>query len=266
MKSKKVIVLLLTASMVLSFTACARQAESDTQNENSTQEEQSEKSQETQQPVENQIEPNPPVIEQNTDSGSSEQQEKSQDPSEKEDHTNEEEFIEEESTEEEPTEEEPTEEELLSLFEKAMNEIISLATDPTVDVLRDIFDGDIECDYSNQITIDGISYQWTSRQYSEVVDYYSQTFTGEALDWLLDTSFADVDGVLYCFVGGGATGAHSKAVSIEKQKENVYQAHYKMISLGEIIYEGDTTFSIEKTDAGYRVSSIDYRPDLLDRE
>ena len=195
MKSKKVIVLLLTASMILSFAGCARQAESDTQNENSTQEEQAEESQETQQPVENQIEPNPPVIEQNTDSGSSEQQEKSQNPSEKEEPTNEEEF-----TEEESTEEEPTEEELMELFDKAMYEINNLATTEIDYLLREIFDGDIECDYSNQVIIDDIPYQWTSRQYSEVVDYYSQTFTGEALDWLLNSRFADVDGVLYCFL------------------------------------------------------------------
>lgn len=88
-------------------------------------------------------------------------------------------------------EEEPTEEELIPLFEKAMNEIISLATNPTDDVLRDIFDKKIECDYMNQIIVDDTPYQWTSRQYSELVDYYSQTFTGEALDWLLDTSFTD---------------------------------------------------------------------------
>lgn len=103
-------------------------------------------------------------------------------------------------------EEEPTEEELIPLFEKAMNEIISLATNPTDEVLRDIFDKEIECDYMNQIIVDDTPYQWTSRQYSELVDYYSQTFTGEALDWLLDTSFTDVDGVLYAFAGGGATG------------------------------------------------------------
>lgn len=123
-------------------------------------------------------------------------------------------------------EEEPTEEELIPLFEKAMNEIISLATNPTDDVLRDIFDKKIECDYMNQIIVDDTPYQWTSRQYSELVDYYSQTFTGEALDWLLDTSFTDVDGVLYAFAGGGATGWQSKAVSVEKLDGNTYKGTY----------------------------------------
>ena len=98
------------------------------------------------------------------------------------------------------------------------------------------------------------------------VDYYSQTFTGEALDWLLDTSFTDVDGVLYAFAGGGATGWQSKAVSVEKLDGNTYKGTYlayHSVPEGE---EESTTFSIEKTDAGYRISSIGYRPDLLDRK
>ena len=164
------------------------------------------------------------------------------------------------------SEEEPTEEELIELLDKAMNEINSLATDPTNDVLYDIFGEDIEFDPLNQVIIDDIPYQWTSRQYSELVDYYSQTFTGEALNWILDSSFADVDGVLYAFAGGGATGIHSKAVSIEKLEKNTYRAHYQMFSINGLAYEDDTTFSIEKTDAGYRVSDIDHRPDLLDRK
>lgn len=162
-------------------------------------------------------------------------------------------------------EEEPTDEELLPLFEKAMNEIISLATNPTDDVLRDIFDKKIECDYMNQIIVDDTPYQWTSRQYSELVDYYSQTFTGEALDWLLDTSFTDVDGVLYAFAGGGATGWQSKAVSVEKLDGNTYKGTYLAYHSTPEGEEESTIFSIEKTDAGYRVSDIAYHPDLLER-
>ena len=162
------------------------------------------------------------------------------------------------------SEEEPTEEELIELLDEAMNEINSLATNPTNDVLYDIFGEDIEFDPLNQVIIDDITYQWTSRQYSELVDYYSQTFTGEALNWILDTRFADVDGVLYSFLGGGATGINSKAVSIEKLEQNTYRAHYQMFSLNVLIYEDDTTFSIEKTDAGYKVSDIDYCPPFLD--
>lgn len=252
MKWRTVVILFLVVNMILNFAACARQAEPDTQNETSTQEEQN---QETQQPMESESELNSPVTEENSDFDSSVQQEKSQEPSVNEDHTNEEEY----------TEEEPTEEELIPLFEKAMNEIISLATNPTDDVLRDIFDKKIECDYMNQIIVDDTPYQWTSRQYSELVDYYSQTFTGEALDWLLDTSFTDVDGVLYAFAGGGATGWQSKAVSVEKLDGNTYKGIYLAYHSTPEGEEESTTFSIEKTDAGYRVSNIAYHPDLLER-
>lgn len=144
-------------------------------------------------------------------------------------------------------EEEPTEEKLIPLFEKAMNKIINLATNPTDEVLRDIFDKKIECDYMNQIIVDDTPYQWTSRRYSELVDYYSQTFTGEALDWLLDTSFTDVDGVLYAFAGGGATGWQSKAVSVEKLDGNTYKGTYLAYHSTPEGEEESTIFSIEKT-------------------
>lgn len=75
--------------------------------------------------------------------------------------------------------EEPTEEELIKLVDQAMYDICDLAFNDMSIVLDNVFNGNIECDYSNQVIIDGISYQWTSRQYSEIVDYYSQTFTGE---------------------------------------------------------------------------------------
>lgn len=242
MLTQKLLIILCTISIVFSFAACVRQAEADTQNETSTQEEQN------QQPMESELNSNSPVTEQ-TDSDSSEQQKENQNPSE----------------EEESIEEDLTDEELLPLFEKAMNEIISLATNPTDDVLRDIFDKKIECDYMNQIIVDDTPYQWTSRQYSELVDYYSQTFTGEALDWLLDTSFTDVDGVLYAFAGGGATGWQSKAVSVEKLDGNTYKGTYLAYHSTPEGEEESTTFSIEKTDAGYRVSDIAYHPDLLER-
>lgn len=85
--------------------------------------------------------------------------------------------------------EEPTEEELIKLVDQAMYDICDLAFNDMSIVLENVFNGNIECDYSNQVIIDGISYQWTSRQYSEIVDYYSQTFTENHWIgfWLQDT-------------------------------------------------------------------------------
>lgn len=234
MLTQKLLIILCTISIVFSFAACARQAEPDTQNETSTQEEQN------QQTTESQSEQKSPT--ERTDSNFSEQQKEDQNLSEK---------------------EEPTESELTELFDRAMYEINNLATTEIDYLLSEIFDGDIECDYSNQITINGVPYQWTSRRYSELVDYYSQTFTGEALDWLLTSNFADVDGVLYGFAGGGASGILSKAVSIEKLEENTYQATYENTYVSGSTEECSTTFTIEKTDDGYRVSDIAHRPYFL---
>lgn len=234
MLTQKLLIILCTISIVFSFAACVRQAEADTQNETSTQEEQN------QQTTESQSEQKSPT--ERTDSNSSEQQKEDQNLSEK---------------------EEPTKSELTELFDRAMYEINNLATTEIDYLLSEIFDGDIECDYSNQVTINGVPYQWTSRQYSELVDYYSQTFTGEALDWLLTSNFADVDGVLYGFAGGGASGILSKAVSIEKLEENTYQATYENTYVSGSTEECSTTFTIEKTDDGYRVSDIAHRPYFL---
>lgn len=234
MLTQKLLIILCTISIVFSFAACARQAEPDTQNETSTQEEQN------QQTTESQSEQKSPT--ERTDSNSSEQQKEDQNLSEK---------------------EEPTESELTELFDRAMYEINNLATTEIDYLLSEIFDGDIEYDYSNQITINSVPYQWTSRRYSELVDYYSQTFTGEALDWLLTSNFADVDGVLYGFAGGGASGILSKAVSIEKLEENTYQATYENTYVSGSTEECSTTFTIEKTDDGYRVSDIAHRPYFL---
>lgn len=147
--------------MILNFAGCARQAE---------------QNQETQQPMESQSETNSPVTEQNLTSDSSVQQKEDQKPSE---------------------EEEPTEEELTELFDKAMYEINYLATEMPTFVVSQIFDHEMEFYYDDEIIIDNFPFVRTSKQYSELKEYYEQIFTGEALDWLMSTKFADVDGTLY---------------------------------------------------------------------
>ena len=230
MKLIKIVVLFWVASMILNFAGCARQAE---------------QNQETQQPMESQSETNSPVTEQNLTSDSSVQQKEDQKPSE---------------------EEEPTEEELTELFDKAMYEVNYLATEIPTFVVSQIFHHEMEFYYDDEIIIDNFPFVRTSKQYSELKEYYEQIFTGEVLDWLMFTKFADVDGTLYCCRAGGATGFGSKAVSIEKGEENTYQAIYENTYIDDSTEEKSTIFSIEKTDAGYRVSSIDYCPNLLDHK
>ena len=251
MKQRKVVVLFLVASMILSFTACARQAEADTQNKNGTQEKQN---QEIPQSMESESKSNSTVTEENSGFDSSEQQEKSQDTSEKDHLTN----------EEEDSEKCPTEEELTELFDKAMYEINYLATEDPTFVVSQIFDHEMEFYYDDEIIIDNFPFVRTSKQYRELREYYGQIFTGEALDWLMFKKFADVDGTLYCCIAGGATGFGTKAVSIEKLEENTYQATYENSYIDGSTDKNSTTFSIQKTDAGYRISSIDYCPPLLE--
>lgn len=169
-------------------------------------------------------------------------------------------------SEEIPDEEEPAKAELIELFDNAMYEINYLAAeDPTLVIIQ-IFHHEIEIDYSDMMTIDSFPYVRTSRRYSELEDHYAQFFTGETLDWIMSTKFADIDGTLYCCITGGATGFGSKTVSIERLEGNTYQATYQNSYIDGFTDKNSTTFSIQKTDAGYRISSIDYCPNLLNRE
>jgi hypothetical protein len=155
----------------------------------------------------------------------------------------------------------PTEEELEKLFRSVMHEIQELAYEDSTYVIGQIFGGDIEFDYDDRVTFDHFEYIRTTRQYSEMENYYGHFFTGEALDWIMSTKFLDVDGVLYLWKTGGATLNGCGSISIENLQGNTYQATWES-SIGE----HNTVFTVQKTDAGYRVSSIDYCPDLLDRE
>ena len=163
-------------------------------------------------------------------------------------------------------EEEPTEEELIELLDKAMNEINYLATESTDFIVSQIFNHEMEFYYDEEIFINDFPYIKTSKQYHNLENYYGQFFTGKAIDWIMSKRFADIDGILYCSEYAGASGFSSKATSIEKLERNAYLVHYQLFGIDDTPHEGSTTFSIEKTDAGYRVSDIDHRPDLLDRK
>ncbi|MBS4786198.1 MAG: hypothetical protein KH009_08830 [Clostridiales bacterium] len=157
----------------------------------------------------------------------------------------------------------PTEKELTELFINAMHEINELATEDPSMVIKGIFD-DIEIDYDDRVTIDCFSYVKTSKKYNDLVDYYGTVFIDEALEWILSTKFADIDGTLYFWTGGGATGISTELISIEKLQNANYRADYLIYYGFSDPEETSTIFEIKKNDAGYRISSIDYHPDLLD--
>ena len=167
------------------------------------------------------------------------------------------------ASEETSDEEEPTDEELIELFSNAMYEINELATvEPTL-IVSLTFDHEVEIDYSDTITIKPYSYVRTSRRYSELEDHYAQFFTGETLDWIMSTKFADIDGTLYCCLSGGASSRGFKFLSLEKLQGNTYKGTYLAYHTVKEGEEESTVFEVKKTDAGYRISNIDYHPDPL---
>lgn len=172
-----------------------------------------------------------------------------------------------EESKEEPSasEEEPTESVLEELFCDAMFEINDLATEDPQDCMRRIF-SDTEVYDDDQVTIDSFAFARTSKNYSELVEYYGNIFIDEALEWILSTKFADMDGTLYLRIDGGASGVGTELLSIEKLKENTYRSNYLRIYVSGESDEESTVFEVKKTDAGYRISNIDYHPDLLGRE
>ncbi len=160
-------------------------------------------------------------------------------------------------------EDEPSKEELEGLFTGAIHEIDSLAIDDPVGNLQRIFDN-IEIFWDDVSTIEQIPYVKTSLPYNDLVDYYGKIFTDEELDWVLSRKYMDCDGVVYCSLLGGMTGSGIRFVSVEKITDNTYKATYVRIEINHEEKEQYTTFSVKKTDAGYRISSIDYHPSVLD--
>ena len=79
------------------------------------------------------------------------------------------------------------------------------------------------------MTIDSFAFARTSKNYSELVEYYGNIFIDEALEWILSTKFADMDGTLYLRIDGGASGVGTELLSIEKLKENTYRSNYLRI-------------------------------------
>lgn len=154
-------------------------------------------------------------------------------------------------------------EELGSLFKKAMHDINKLATDDTWATLKlFIFhDEGIEIYDHDYIKRNGFQYLRTSQPYSKLADYYGEVFTGDALEWILGSKFFDVNGRLYCCTAGGASGIGVDLISIEELGENTYQATYWLSVEQSQTY--NTLFEVQQTDAGPRISSIDYCPDFF---
>lgn len=151
-----------------------------------------------------------------------------------------------------------SETEITQLFCDAMTEINNLATEDPSDNLKHLFDN-VEI-LDDIVTVNQIPYMETSLPYNELVVYYGEIFTDDALEWVLSTKYTNMDGMVYCSAVGGQSSSGFTFVSVENLQGNTYQGTYLANSSEE---EQHTTFSVKKTDAGYRISSIDYRPASL---
>lgn len=156
-------------------------------------------------------------------------------------------------------------EELTALFEEGVSRIYCLSINEPILILEDVF-GDVQTYRGNSDIIfvtDTSAYFRTSLKYSDVSDYYGEIFADEALEWILSTRYLDVDGVLYCSSTGGATGVGIYDVSIEKVGENAYIGTFHQGLDMNNPLEVTSRFEVTATDAGYRISSIDYCPSFL---
>lgn len=147
-----------------------------------------------------------------------------------------------------------------TLFDQATEEIILLASEDPRDVVHIIL-GDVEI-YNVVMIKNEHVYFKTSAKFEDLQNYYAATFTGKALEWILSTKFTEAEGTLYCDIAGGATGwsISNTEVTILEQNDDIYKckATFNVQNISDISY-----FTIQQTEDGYRVSEIDYIPNLL---
>lgn len=147
------------------------------------------------------------------------------------------------------------------LFERAVKEIITLASEDPIWVVQNILGDEIEIIYEDKV-IDGKLYYETSAAFQDLYDYYSEIFTGDALNWILSTKFTKVDGTLYCSPAGGATGwviDNLKVTQIGQDGGSfLYEATFTQFEAA-----AKSNFTVVKTENGFRIASIDYIPSLL---
>ena len=144
----------------------------------------------------------------------------------------------------------------IELFESATAKLILLWTEDPRDVVRMALN-DIDIIYE-EIHLNGNIVNRTTASFQDLTNYYAQTFTGDALHQILTTTlFVDIEGTLYISMIGGMSGWGISNLSVEKISSNgdnhIFEARF--------IANGQNTisqFSIANTEAGYRISSIDY--------
>lgn len=100
--------------------------------------------------------------------------------------------------------------------------------------------------------------------YSDAVKIYSQIFTGEALEKYMGHMFADIDGYLYAFLGGGGSGTNFGNVEVTRVSETENEIQYKISYSHNFGVETFDTCSmtIKLVNGSWRISEIDYIADF----
>lgn len=100
--------------------------------------------------------------------------------------------------------------------------------------------------------------------YSDAVKIYSQIFTGEALEEYMGHMFADIDGYLYAFLGGGGSGAGFGNVELTRVSETKNEIKYKVSYSHNFDVETfeTCTMTIKLVNGSWRISEIDYLADF----
>ena len=157
----------------------------------------------------------------------------------------------------------------LKLFDSAASEIITLATNDPTTIIKTILGDDVST-IPEEIHLDSGIYYKTTASFQKLEEYYAQFFTGEALEHILSTKFANVDGALYCSAVGGATGwsISNAEITDMTQNDDKYECS---ISFNEVEYMKEPSetvtsqFTVEKVQDSYKISDIDYLFVIRDR-
>ena len=158
-----------------------------------------------------------------------------------------------------PDQSEPSNKEIKELFEKATTKLVEYAVDEPVWVFG------LDFGHENVIRIrteiNDHPYCKTTLNYQQLVNKYSEFFTGDVLNRFLSQYFYELDGVVYVTAIGGASGFGITNVKVtyisQSNGEFLYKATFNRTDFEDV---PESQFFVKKTGDGYRLSDTDFFP------
>lgn len=113
--------------------------------------------------------------------------------------------------------------------------------------------------------IHGYPYEKRDVLYSDIVKEYSEIFTGDILETVLNERFAEIDGYLY-ILQWGASGWGTQNIRINKVSESGDEKTYQVKSErtaadGDVFDVNICTMTLKPVDGGLRISEFNYYED-----